>query len=114
VLGDFENAVFVNERAVLADRKYMTESGVTGSYDMYCLHNISFILYGRAMQGRLAATKAAEKQMADAVIPMTKTMPETAGVFDAAIKTARLRMNQWDDLLASSSSDITLRLADLQ
>jgi tetratricopeptide (TPR) repeat protein len=99
VLGDFENAVSVNERAVLADQKYLSESGVNGSYYMYYLHNINFILYGRAMQGRLAATKAAEKQMAEAVAPMTKTMPEMAGVFDATIKMAQLRMYQWDDLL---------------
>ena len=100
VTGDFETAVSVNEHAVQADQKYFADSGMMGSYYMYYLHNINFILYGRAMQGRLASTKAAEKQMAEAVAPMAKMSPEMAGVFDATIKMAQLRMNQWDDLLA--------------
>ena len=86
----------------MADQKYLSETGVGqgGGYYAYYLHNISFVLYGRAMQGRLAATKAAEKQMADAVEPLAKSMPEMAGVFDVTIKMAQLRMSQWDDLLA--------------
>lgn len=100
VMGDYENAASVNERAVLADQKYFADSGVMGSYYPYYLHNISFILYARSMQGRLAASKAAELQMSAAAAPMAKMMPEMAGVFDATIKMTQLRMNQWDDLLA--------------
>ncbi len=103
VTGDFENAVSVNERAVLADKKYMADSGVgaTGSYYSYYLHNITFILYARAMQGRIAATRAGEKQMAEALAPMNKAMPGMADSFEATIPMAELRNYRWDDLLAA-------------
>lgn len=101
VLGDFETTASVNEKAVAADRKYLAQSGVNGSYYMYYLHNIQFILYARSMQGRLAATRAAEKQVTDATAPMAAMMPEMVAVFDATIKMAELRMNRWDDLIAA-------------
>lgn len=101
VLGDFENAVSVNERAVAADRKYISQSGVSGSYYMYYLHNIQFILYARSMQGRVAATRAAEKQTTDAMAPMAAMMPEMAATFESTNKLYELRMNHWDDLLAA-------------
>src|SRR5712692_913200 len=72
VLGDFENAVNVNERAAEVDRQYFARTGVMSSYYPYYLHNLQFIVYARAMQGRAAATMAAIRQVSDAA----KMMPE--------------------------------------
>jgi tetratricopeptide (TPR) repeat protein len=107
-IGDWDNAVSVNERAVEADKAYLKQTNVTGSYYPYYLHNIQFILFARSMQGRLAATRAAEKQLAEAAAPITKvmpemvSMPEMAPMIDAAITMTEVRMARWDDILAAA------------
>src|ERR1017187_4131288 len=80
VVGDFNNAVAVNERAAEVDKKYFAQSGVTGSYYMYYLHNLNFILYVRMMQGRVVDTRKAEQQLAEASAPMMQTMPEMSAM----------------------------------
>jgi tetratricopeptide (TPR) repeat protein len=101
VLGDWEHAVSVNERAVEADKAYLKQSNVVGSYYPYYLHNIQFILYARSMQGRLAATRAAEKQLAEAAAPIVQTMPEMAAMYGYTVTLTDLRMSRWDDFLAA-------------
>jgi tetratricopeptide (TPR) repeat protein len=100
VLGDFNNAVAVNERAAEVDRKYFEQTGVIGTYYPYYLHNLQFILYARSMQGRLADTNKAARQMAEAVKPMAQVMPDMAGMFASTITMAQLRLCQWDRVLA--------------
>lgn len=52
VLGDWETAATVNERAVAVDRDYFKTTQINGgSYEPYYLHNIHFIVYARSMQG---------------------------------------------------------------
>ena len=101
VVGDFNNAVAVNERAAEVDKKYFAQSGVTGSYYMYYLHNLNFILYVRMMQGRVVDTRKAEQQLAEASAPMMQTMPEMSAMLTAPVTLAELRMNRWDDLIAA-------------
>ena len=100
VLGDFNTAAAVNERAAQMDREYFAKTGVTGNYYPYYLHNLQFIIYSRAMQGRLADTKAAVEQMAAALKPVMDTMPEMADFFSGSIPMAELRVYQWDEVLA--------------
>jgi tetratricopeptide (TPR) repeat protein len=99
LLGDFNNAVAVNERAAEVDRQYFAETGVMGSYYPYYLHNLQFILYARAMQGRVADTKKAAQQISNASQAMAQSMPEMAEIFDSLATMAQLRINQWDEVL---------------
>src|SRR4029078_11894392 len=51
--GDFELAPATNEKAASADRAFVQRTGATGMYPlMYWTHNIHFIAYARAQQGR--------------------------------------------------------------
>ena len=102
VMGDFDNTVAVNERAAEVDRRYFATTGVDGTYYMYYLHNLQFILYARQMQGRLLETRRAERMFQEAAAPMVKMMPEMAGMFSASVTMAELRMCRWDDLLAAA------------
>jgi tetratricopeptide (TPR) repeat protein len=100
VTGDFNNAVAVNERAAEVDRKYFADTGVTGSYYPYYLHNLQFILYARSMQGRILDTRNAERQLSEAAAPMIQQMPEMASLFNSTITMAELRNYRWEDLIA--------------
>src|SRR6266568_1964051 len=50
ILGDYEMAAAVNERAGAVDREYFAATGVMGAYNMYYAHNLHFIAYARSMQ----------------------------------------------------------------
>src|SRR5260370_22930480 len=101
VLGDFNNTVAVNERGVEADRKYFAETGVTGSYGMYYLHNLQFLLYARMMQGRIADANKAARQISTIVRDMTTSMPEMADIFDSFITMSQVRLLRWEQVLAA-------------
>jgi tetratricopeptide (TPR) repeat protein len=100
VLGDYQMAADVNERAAQVDRDYFTRTGVSGGYFMYYMHNVNFIVYARAMQGRWKATADALQQMSEGAGKVGAVMPEAAGIFDAVITQTLLRMYRWDDVLA--------------
>ena len=100
-LGDFNNAVAVNERAVEVDRKYVAEEGLMGGYGMYVLHNMQFLVYGHAMQGSAAETRKAARQMSAAIQEHAAEMGEMADVMNSWLTLNELRGNLWDDILKS-------------
>jgi tetratricopeptide (TPR) repeat protein len=114
VLGDYNNTVAVNERAVEVDRQYFAQTGMMGSYFAYYLHNQQFILYARAMQGRLADTRKAAREISESLAEMAKTMPEMAEVFGVFVTLSQLRMCRWDELIAAerpkSENPLTLAM----
>jgi tetratricopeptide (TPR) repeat protein len=95
--GQYQFAVDVNERAAEVDREYFAKTGMSGSYYGYYLHNIDFILYARAMLGRVAGTARAIEQLQEAA----KAMPEMAESQAFLIATSRIRVQQWDQLMAA-------------
>jgi hypothetical protein len=64
------------------------------------MHNVNFIVYARAMQGRWKATADALQQMSEGAVKVAVIMPEVAGIFNAVITQTLLRMYRWDDVLA--------------
>lgn len=101
VLGEYDAAVAVNERATQVDREYFAKTGVTSSYYMNYLHGLGFILYSRAMQGRVVDTRKAIDAIHDGLAPLAQGMPEMAGQFEMYVRMIEMRMGMWDELLAA-------------
>jgi tetratricopeptide (TPR) repeat protein len=99
VLGDYQMAVAVNERAVKVDREYLAQSQTTSAYGMYYLHNVHFIAYARWMQGRKADALEAADELAKAAAPMMASMPGMADAFNAFAVFGRVRFQDWDGIL---------------
>jgi tetratricopeptide (TPR) repeat protein len=100
VLGDWEAAATVNERAVTVDREYFAATNMTGgSYTPYYVHNLHFIVYARSMQGRKADALRAADELAAAMGPMAEAMPEMADSFLAIPVLTLVRFGQWDAIL---------------
>lgn len=99
VLGDFDHTVAVSKRAAEVDRHYFAETGVMSGYYGYYLHNLQFILYAQAMQGRLADTRKAEEEMSRAVKGMEQTMPEMVDYFTGYLAMIQMRLFQWGEVL---------------
>jgi tetratricopeptide (TPR) repeat protein len=63
--GDFDLAAKANERAADADKDFVKRTGATGMYPlMYWTHNIHFVSYSRAQQGRYEEAKKSAEEMA--------------------------------------------------
>lgn len=100
VMGEYELAATLNERAGAVDREYMAASNVAlGSYTPYYIHNLHFVVYARWMQGHRAEAIKAADAMSAAAGPMTAMMPEMADGFLAQTVFARIRTLAWDELL---------------
>jgi len=102
VLGDWELAASVNDRAAAVDREYFSTANIAGnSYSPYYFHNLHFILYARSMQGRKADSLKAADELTAAAAPMAKTMPDMTDTFVAAPILAFVRFRDWERVLAT-------------
>ena len=100
VVGDYEMAAAVNERAAEVDRQYFAATSVTaGSYAMYYAHNLQFVAYARWMQGRKADGLAAADNLAKVIAPMAAEMPDMADAFAAFPMFGRIRFGEWQAIL---------------
>ena len=106
-LGDFNNTVAVNERAVEADQQYFAQTGVTGSYGMYYVHNLQFLLYARTMQGRIADANKVARQMSGAIQEMAGSMPEMAEIIGSFLTMAQVRLLRWDEVLGIKQPQVS-------
>ncbi len=101
VLGEYDFAVDVNQRAAQVDRDYFAKTGLMGAYYPYYLHNLQFIVYARAMQGRSAETRQALAQIRAAAAGMA----EMAGMVEGFAKMMEMRIGAWDSLSAAPKPD---------
>jgi len=100
VLGDWETAAGVNERAVAVDKEYFAATNVTaGTYAPYYLHNLDFIRYARSMQGRKADALRAAEEEASAAQPMIQAMPDMAETIFPVVLFTYVRFGEWDHVL---------------
>jgi tetratricopeptide (TPR) repeat protein len=100
VMGDYETAASLNERAAAVDREYMAASNVTlGAYTPYYIHNLHFVVYARWMQGHRADAIKAADEIASAASPLMAMMPEMADAFLTQTVFARVRTLAWDEVL---------------
>jgi tetratricopeptide (TPR) repeat protein len=103
--GDFDLAAETNVKASAADRAFIERTGATGVYPlMYWTHNIHFIAYARAQQGRYEEAKQAALEMVTNVGDADAEMQMLEG-FKLYPLMVDLRFNRWDTLLATPEPD---------
>ncbi len=104
ILGDYEMAAAVNDRAAQVDREYMQATGVTASsYAGYYVHNLHFVAVARAMQGRKDDAVRAARQVAEAAAPFVEPMAMMVDAFVPLPLFAYLRFQMWDQILAEKA-----------
>ena len=100
ILGEWEIAASLNERAAQVDREYFAKTGVQSSYLGYYIHNLHFVAYARSMQGRgedaIRAADLVSRECAAAV----DVMPEMVDAFSPYGIFTRVRFGRWDELLS--------------
>ena len=97
--GDYELAAKTNVNAAAADKAFVQRTGATGVYPlMYWTHNIHFISYARAQQGRYDEAKQAAQEMVQNVRDADLQMQMLEG-FHLYPLMVDLRFHRWDDIL---------------
>jgi hypothetical protein len=109
ILGEWEIAASVNERAVAVDRDYFAKTGVESGYLGYMLHNQHFVVYSRMMQGREAEALREAASLAEYAKPAIAWMPAMADCFLPYEIFVRVRFSRWDDVLAMPKPDAALK-----
>ena len=99
--GDFDLAAETNVKASAADRAFIERTGATGVYPlMYWTHNIHFVAYARAQQGRYDEAKQAANEMVTNVGDGDREMQMLEG-FRLYPLMVDLRFHRWDTILAT-------------
>jgi tetratricopeptide (TPR) repeat protein len=98
--GDFDLAAETNVVAAAADKAFVERTGATGVYPlMYWTHNLHFIAYARAQQGRYEEAKQAAVEMVANVGDADGQMQMLEG-FRLYPLMVDLRFHRWDTILA--------------
>ena len=63
--GNYRDVVVYNQKAIVADRKYLERAGALNVYSMYRTHNHHFAMYGAMFQGQFNAALAAAQELID-------------------------------------------------
>ncbi len=99
--GDFELAATANMKAAEADKAFVQRTGANGIYPlMYWTHNVHFVSYARAQQGRYEEAKEAALQMVRQIGDADLGM-QMLEAFHLYPLVTDLRFHRWDEILAA-------------
>lgn len=111
-VGEYAESAHSNAVATEVDRRYLRESGTTGStYDiMYYAHNLQFLAAANAMAGNFAGAKqAADELAAHVTSKMIADMP-MAEVYVPVPMFVLLRFQRWDEVMKTPPPDPNLTM----
>jgi tetratricopeptide (TPR) repeat protein len=98
--GDYMNVVSRNHGAILADTKYLQQTGADNFYTVYRCHNYHFKIYGAMFLGQVTAALGAADELI-AILPPSILRP-MADWFEAFVpmkQHALIRFGRWQDIL---------------
>ena len=108
--GDYDLAAQTNVQAAAADKAFVQRTGATGVYPlMYWTHNIHFIAYARAQQGRYDEAKQAAQDMVQNVGDADAQMQMLEGFLLYPLM-IDLRFHRWDDILQTPAPRVERKL----
>lgn len=63
--GNYHDVVVYNQKAIIADRKYLERAGALNVYSMYRTHNHHFVIYGAMFLGQFTPAIEAAQELID-------------------------------------------------
>jgi tetratricopeptide (TPR) repeat protein len=105
LLGDYERVIADNERAILADERYVRHAGPVNFYALYRAHDHHFRIYGAMFAGRRATALTAADALAvslpeELLRVDTPPMADWLESFVPMRVHVRVRFGLWEEILA--------------
>ena len=98
--GDYINVVLRNERAIVADRKYLAKKGPDNFYSVYRCHNYHFKIYGAMFLGQpTKALEAAEELVSTLPAETLRPMADWFEGFIPMKQHVLIRFGRWQEIL---------------
>lgn len=99
LVGDYEQAILANQKAIAADHEYIRKYGLRGIYPVHYLsHNYHFLSQAYAMQGNYLGAQQAAKELQNLYLPHFASMPELEE-YASTLMFVYLRFHQGKELL---------------
>lgn len=107
-VGDHSASARCNEAAIVADKKFLSQTHDQGVYKlMYYSHNMHFLAFASCMDGNFAAAKDAAAKLVANVAPGVKMMPDLEGFMPTPM-IVLAAFERWNDLLKLPAPDASL------
>jgi tetratricopeptide (TPR) repeat protein len=105
LVGDYERVIADNERAIIADERYVAEVGALNFYSLYRAHDHHFRIYGAMFAGRrgdaLNAAEALARSIPEELLRID--VPPMADWLESFVPMrlhVLVRFGQWEDIVA--------------
>ncbi|HEV7734310.1 MAG TPA: hypothetical protein VGR62_19210 [Candidatus Binatia bacterium] len=100
-VGRYADAVTANERAIVADQKYIAAEKPAGAYPMmYYPHNIHFLSAAASMDGRSAVALGAGRDVSKEITPAMLREMAMLEYFAPTSVLVMVRFGRWTEILA--------------
>jgi tetratricopeptide (TPR) repeat protein len=104
-VGDHFASAHCNQAAIVADKKFLSETQEQGVYRMmYYSHNLHFLAFASCMDGNFSEAKDAADKLVANVAPGVKAMPMLEGFLPTPI-VVLFAFERWNDLLKLPAPD---------
>ena len=103
--GKYHDAMVYNQKAIVADRKFLERAGAMNAYSLYRAHDLHFAIYGAMFLGQYApAMQAAEELMASMPEQLLRMpSPPMADIVEAYLPMKQhvlVRFGKWHEIIA--------------
>ncbi|MGI9525312.1 MAG: hypothetical protein ACR2PG_27080, partial [Hyphomicrobiaceae bacterium] len=108
--GHYNDVVVYNQKAIIADRKYLENAGALNVYSMYRTHNHHFAIYGAMFLGQFTPAIAAAQELIDTTPRdlLQLKSPPMGDFLEGYIPMKQhvlVRFGKWDDIVAQKLPD---------
>ena len=108
--GQYRDVIEWNQRANVADEKYLAKEGALNFYTLYRCHNLHFVVYGAMFSGQYGPALAAAKRMEDTIPEalLRVSSPPMADFLEAFVPMKMhvyIRFGKWTEIIASPLPD---------
>src|SRR5215468_6224495 len=102
--GNYRDVLVYNQRAIVADRKYLERAGALNVYSLYRTHNHHFAIYGAMFLGQFSPALQAAQELIDTTPEELLRLPSPpmADFIEGYIPTKQhvlVRFGRWQDII---------------
>lgn len=105
--GNYHDALVYNQKATVADRKFLAQAGAMNAYSMYRAHNLHFAVFGALFLGQYGPAMAAAEELITNIPDELLRAPgfPFADLMEGYISMKQhvlVRFGKWDEIIAQT------------